>query len=75
MATDPIRTYIVQCPNCKQKYALNGVTLQDDEEVACQNCKAMFRITIDGSRVGTVLVRPPTGSPLGPAEGPRRLRG
>ena len=75
MATDPVRTYIVQCPSCNQKYALNGVTLQDDEEVACEECRALFYITIDGNKVGTKLVRGPTGSPLGPAEGPRETRG
>ena len=74
MATDPVRTYIVECPSCNQKYALNGVTFQDDEELACQQCKAIFRVTIDGGRVGTTLVLPPTGSPWGPAEGPRLER-
>lgn len=74
MATDPMQTYIVQCPSCKQKYAVNGVMIQDKEEVACQQCNALFLLKLDGNKTTTTLVRPPTGSPLGPAEGERKGR-
>jgi DNA-directed RNA polymerase subunit RPC12/RpoP len=74
MATDPMQTYVVQCPSCKQKYAVNGVMIQDKEEVACQGCNSLFMLKLDGGKVGTTLVRPPTGSPLGPAEGGRKGR-
>ena len=64
--------FILDCPACGQKYALLGLMVQDDEEMACTSCNALFKLKIDGSTVSTVLLTPSTGAPLGPAEGPDR---
>lgn len=64
--------FILKCPSCGQKLVLQGISLQDDEEMACPQCSSLFRLKIDGKRVDTILVRPPTGSGFGPAEGDKR---
>jgi DNA-directed RNA polymerase subunit RPC12/RpoP len=74
MTLDRSGTYFVKCPSCQQKYALNGWMIQDKEELACQHCGALFLLTIDDNKVQTALVRPPTGSPIGPVEGERSTR-
>ena len=74
MAIDRSGTYFVKCPSCQQKYALNGWMVQDKEELACQNCNALFMLNLDGDKMDTTLVRPPTGSPVGPVEGERKTR-
>lgn len=72
--TDPTQTHAyVACPACGQKYAVFSVMLQDDEEMACTECNALFRLSIDDKdKVQAHLVTPATGSPKGPAEGPQR---
>lgn len=63
------RSFVVTCPTCGQRYFLAGVQVQSREEMACTICNSVFRLQIQDGRVATELVRGPTGSPLGPAEG------
>ena len=74
--TDATEThFIIRCPACGQQYAIFGLAVQDDEEMACSTCNALFHLKITEGNVEPRLVRPATGGALGPAEGPRPKRG
>jgi hypothetical protein len=62
----------INCPACGQKYAIFSLLAQDDEEIACSECNAIFRLRIDGEKVEPYLLTPSTGGRRGPAEGPVR---
>ncbi len=70
--TDATQTHVLlACPACGQKYAVFSVMVQDEEAMACTECNALFRLTIDekSGRIEPYLVTPSTGAPRGPAEG------
>lgn len=70
---DATQTHVfLACPACGQKYGVFSIMVQDDEEMACTECNALFRLRISGDTVEPYLVTPATGAPRGPAEGPRR---
>ncbi|MBA3532086.1 MAG: hypothetical protein H0T73_09225 [Ardenticatenales bacterium] len=71
--TDAMQTHILlKCPACGQQYAIYGIMVQDDEEMSCTECNSLFRLRIQGNKVDAYMVSPPTGAPLGPAEGLNR---
>ncbi|MGH2542236.1 MAG: hypothetical protein ACREQ3_18615 [Candidatus Binatia bacterium] len=70
---DATQTHIfIECPACGQKYAIFSLLAQDDEEIACTECNAIFRLRISGDEVEPQLITPATGGARGPAEGPQR---
>ncbi|RME12284.1 MAG: hypothetical protein D6802_04650 [Ardenticatenia bacterium] len=68
---DPTKTqFIFECPGCGQKYKVAGVQIEDEEEMACNDCNTVFRIRLrdDYRSLDIITIHGPTGAPLGPAE-------
>ncbi len=64
--------FTVACPACGQKFMLSGLSVQFQEEMACSQCNAYFRLELNGNKATARQVRAATGWRPGPAEGSTR---
>ena len=61
--------FMVECPACTQKFILAGLTVQFQEEMACAQCNALFKLEVEGKKARAKMVSPASGGCPGPAEG------